>query len=424
VGHVILAVVIWFLAFQGVLWALVQERAGSGSGPSTTAWVGFGSAALGTAIVMISAFAGRGDPVLANYIPVLTHPAFETGMLLFAAGMGLSAVRTLRVIFRGIDRPVSSIRSIPFVEFGAGISASLVLLSLLCFALAGLKTPGGDPGSASIDRLVWGGGHVLQFANTAAMVMVWLMLARLTFGDKKLPGILDDPWAGRLLTVYPIAALPAPFFYLSDAPERYFTVLMAVGLGPVAGTVAIALARAVWSSRPTDRSPAPNVPLSPWSDPGFAGLILSLALFGLGGLIALGIRGSNVIIPAHYHAVIGAVTIAFMGFSYRLLPLLGRKVWSSGLARVQPYFYGAGQTLFVLGLFWAGLHGVARKTFGPAQTLHDWPQIVGMSLMGLGGLVAISGGIAFVANMVPSLLSGKAKVSVPDAEVRRLVFKL
>ena len=127
----------------------------------------------------------------------------------------------------------------------------------------------------------------------------------------------------------------------------------------------------------------------------------------------MGIRGSNVIIPAHYHGVIGGVTLAFMGFSYHLLPMLGRKVWSPRLARWQPYLYGTGQTLFVLGLFWAGVHGVPRKTFGMAQGLHDLPQMVGMSLMGVGGLIAILGGIAFIVNMVPSLIRN------PQPEISR-----
>ena len=388
VAHVVLSVVVWFLAFQGSLWALAEggQRAHGISG--RLAWAGFWAAVLGTAVLMIPAFLGWGHPVLANYVPVLTHPAFLAGLFLFGTGMGLAAFHALRVHLRA-PRPLS------FWSSGAAVSAGLVLVALVCFGLAALRVPPGTPSWMAAEHLAWGGGHVLQFASTAAMAWVWLILARWTLDEP----VLRDPWAKAVLAFYLVFALPAPLLYLGDAStaREGFTLLMAMGLGPGTGILALAVILALhrrW------RSPEGL----PWGDPGFAGLVLSLAVFGLGGILALGIRGSNVVVPAHYHGVIGGVTLAFMGLSYHLLPRLGRNVWRQGLARVQPYLYGSGQALFVLGLFWAGLHGVPRKTFGAAQGLHQADQVVGMVLMGLGGLVAILGGIAFILNLVPSLL--------------------
>jgi len=226
-----------------------------------------------------------------------------------------------------------------------------------------------------------------------------LMLARVTLDIQ----VLRDRWVKGLLLLYLIFALPAPFLYLEASPRHDFTLLMALGLGPATAAFALVILWVLFS----------RWNALPWADPRFASFVLSVAVFSLGGVISLGIRGSNVIIPAHYHGVIGGVTLAFMGFSYHLLPMLGRKVWSPRLARWQPYLYGTGQTLFVLGLFWAGVHGVPRKTFGMAQGLHDLPQMVGMSLMGVGGLIAILGGIAFIVNMVPSLIRN------PQPEISR-----
>jgi hypothetical protein len=380
VGHVNLAVVVWFLAFQGALWTLTDDGRNR-----ITAWGGIGAAALGVLALTLPAFLGWGVPILSNYVPMLTHPLFPFGLLLFAAGIGLAALGAVRTACRTI-RPSS------LLSYGGAVTAGLVLVSLVCFGSAAILMPAGLSISVFYEKLAWGGGHILQFANTAAMVLVWLILARLTLGDP----ILEDRWAKRLLGLYLIVVLPAPLFYFSEAPEIRFTLLMAVGLGPVTGLVGLMLLGAIIRRRR-------GAPL-PWSDPGFAGLVLSLTLFGLGGLISLGIRGSNVVIPAHYHAVIGAVTLAFMALSYRFLPLVGRKIWNLRLASWQPYLYGTGQALFVLGLFWAGLRDVPRKTFGVAQQLHDIGQIMGMGLMGIGGLVAILGGMAFILNMVPSLL--------------------
>ena len=52
--------------------------------------------------------------------------------------------------------------------------------------------------------------------------------------------------------------------------------------------------------------------------------------------------------------------------------------------------------LHVLGLAWSGGYGVQRKTAGSAQVLHTVQETVGMGLMGLGGLIAIIGGLLFL----------------------------
>jgi heme/copper-type cytochrome/quinol oxidase subunit 1 len=388
VGHVILAVVVWFLAFQGGLWVLAVEKG---------TWLGFWLSALGTVVLMVSAILGWGQPVLANYVPVLTHPWFLFGLFIFTIGVGISALYTLWAVLK-MTRPLT------VLTFGGAVTAGLVLLALLCLGLAAMSLPGELSSAVTVlggfENLTWGGGHVLQFANTAAMALVWLLLARLTLGVP----VLEDRWAKRLLMLYVGFALPAPFLYLMASPNGYFTLLMAIGLGPATWIIGMVLVLAMVRRRQAGLA---------WTDPRFAALVLSMGVFGLGGFISLGIRESNVIIPAHYHGVIGGVTLAFMGLSYHLLTQLGRTIWSLRLAKIQPYLYGSGQTLFVLGLLWAGIHGVSRKTFGTAQELDQLAQLIGMSLMGLGGLVAIGGGIAFIVNMVPSLLSRK----IGEAEI-------
>ncbi len=394
VAHVTLAVSVWFLVFQGALWVLsVERQGGGGAGPvfPFMGWIGFWMAVLGTATLMIPALQGWGKPALVNYIPVLLHPLFFLGLLLFTLGIWVAALYTLLMLLR---QPRSSWT---VVQTGGGVTAGLVLLAFSCFTLAGLRLiMESSPLVNSMERLVWGGGHVLQFANTAAMVLVWWILARLVFGQD----IIPQRWMKRILILYLVFAIPSPFFYFGDFSQGQFTLLMAIGLGPMTAIVLGVFVRALMKYYRSQGLP--------WGDPRFAGFIISLALFGLGGSLSLMIRGSNVIIPAHYHGVIGGVTVAFMGLSYHLIPELGRKIWSFPLARIQPYLYGGGQALFVLGLFWAGVHGVPRKTFGTAQILDQTAQVVGMGLMGIGGLVAILGGIAFIGNMIPSLISRRS----------------
>jgi heme/copper-type cytochrome/quinol oxidase subunit 1 len=137
-----------------------------------------------------------------------------------------------------------------------------------------------------------------------------------------------------------------------------------------------------------------------------AALTWSLVLFGAGGLIGLAIHGSNVKIPAHYHGSIVGVTLAFMGLAYYLLPRLGYAAPRGRLATLQPALYGAGQLGHVLGLLWSGGYGVQRKVAGSEQVLRGAEQVAAMGLMGLGGLLAVIGGLLFIVVVIQAMRAG------------------
>jgi len=108
-------------------------------------------------------------------------------------------------------------------------------------------------------------------------------------------------------------------------------------------------------------------------------------------------------IPAHYHGCIVGVTLALMGLVYHLLPRLGYGAPQGRLATLQPTLYGAGQMLHIVGLVWSGGYGVQRKVAGAEQVLRGGGEIAGMALMGLGGAIAIIGGLLFVVVVIGSL---------------------
>ena len=349
VGHVDLAVVIWFLAFMGVLWTV--SLAGF-SGIRTNylpAWIGLGVSAAGTVLVIITALFGLGSPILSNYIPVITHPLFYAGIIMFGLGLLITIIDALIAVRHVIKKRVYP-ESLPAASFGMAVSAVVVLIAIICFILAFyfLKIPSVD--DAFFERLFWGGGHILQFANTIGMVVVWLLLAALCL--KTAP--LSERGAKFLLLYYLVFALPAPILFFvynihSHAYKDAFTRLMQFGLGPSTVIFAFLILRAIWQNK-NSKLKTQNSKLM-WSDPGFSSLVMSIIIFAAGGVISLTIHGSNVKIPAHYHGVIGGVTLAFMGLAYHLLPLIDREVLFKKLAKVQPYLYGGGQFLFVLGLY-------------------------------------------------------------------------
>jgi hypothetical protein len=91
------------------------------------------------------------------------------------------------------------------------------------------------------------------------------------------------------------------------------------------------------------------------------------------------------------------VNLALFGLFLALVPLLANKRPGRTKARwLLLWLYGAGQGLHSLGLFLAGSAGVARKTAGADQALDSAWKMASMGVMGLGGLIAVIGGVMFV----------------------------
>ena len=66
VVHVDLTVLVWFLAFSGVLWSYNSANKCLRCG-----WLALLLASAGTLIITISPFTGESHPLMSNYVPVL-----------------------------------------------------------------------------------------------------------------------------------------------------------------------------------------------------------------------------------------------------------------------------------------------------------------------------------------------------------------
>ena len=385
VVHVDLSVVIWFLAFAGVLWS-VNGRPGSHGWD----WLAFGLTALGTLVIALSPFFGAGDPLMNNYIPVLRQPLFLAGGGLVALGFSVLVARSLmtRIPLNHAWNAVDALR------VGLLYSKIAALIALAAFVASFLLVPHRLQGASYYEFLFWGGGHVLQFTHSLLLLVSWLWLAHAAGYRVPLRG-----HTGVLLFSLAFSpVLMAPMIYFLDpvvsaAHHQGFTGLMRFG-GLALLPLGLVVLGAVFSGGHAD---AQQRPLR-------AALLSSLLLFTAGGVLGFLIRGANVVIPAHYHGSIVGVTLAFMGMAYLLLPRLGYAAPADRLARWQPWVYGLGQLTHILGLAISGGYGnIQRKTAGSAQGLHNLPEILGMGMMGLGGLIAITGGLMFVIVMVRAL---------------------
>jgi hypothetical protein len=354
-------------------------------------WSALVFAAVGAALMLVAPFVGPGHPLMSNYIPVLQTPLFMVALLCFGFGISLLVLRCMTA-----NAPVGLyMEGAGALRFGLNTAVVSAAMAVLAFVWSYLAIPESMTGKAYFELLFWGGGHMLQFTYTLLMLVAWLWLA--SASGVRLP--LSPRVVSILFLFGLIAVFMAPLIYYSNAVVStehilFFTWLMAYGgsLAPV--PLGLAVLYGLLRS-PTASGTQLPVRSALWT---------SMILFGIGGGIGFLIQGSNVTIPAHYHGSIVGVTLAFMGMTYDVLPRLGYARPNLRLATVQPWIYGGGQLLHVLGLVWSGGYGVQRKVAGAEQGLDGMEKIIAMGLMGFGGLVAIIGGLMFLVVVLAAML--------------------
>lgn len=383
--HVDLSVLVWFVAIAGLLWSINGNRIGILWG-----WVALFLSGIGTSIMSISAFIAQGDPIMANYIPIINSKLFISGLLVFALGSALLVMRGLLSAPKvGLLKDGASA-----LRFGTNASTIASAIALLAFGWSFATLSQNISGKAYYEILFWGGGHTLQFTWTLLMLVSWLWLGS-ACGARTLlsPRLTTLMFALALASVF-----VTPYAYLAyDVTtvehRNLHTWAMRLGGGLAIGPIALSLCFGLW------HAPITNDTTKPLR----SALIASMCLFAAGGFIGALISGNNVKIPAHYHGCIVGVTLAFMGLVYHLLPQLGYGAVRGKLANTQPYIYGIGQFIHIIGLVWSGGYGVQRKLAGADQALHSTGEIASMGLMGIGGLAAIIGGLLFIVVVISSV---------------------
>jgi len=378
VVHVDLSVLLWFLLAASLVWFLA-----SGSRVTMLTKAALWCFWAGMVIMAITPFTGDAHPIINNYVPVLQHPLFFVALGFVLAGLLFQACHALWWV-RWWKSSAAMERA---VQFGVWSSALIALTAALALVASHLLLPADVVGEMYYEALFWGGGHMLQFTHTHLLMVVWLWLLVHMDGERTLPPtLLTALWGFGLLVV-----LGGIWPYLDGvvhdyAFHRFFTLQMAFFNGSYVIPVGLIVAWELWQGKAKSTSGADRVV--------YNSLLASFLLFAAGGMISLFIEGTNVIIPAHYHGSIVGVSLAYMGLFYLLLPKLGMAAAESRAARWQPLLYGGGQLLHILGLFVSGGYDVARKTTESYEGITGAQ--IGMGMMGLGGLIAIIGGVMFV----------------------------
>jgi len=434
-AHGLDVLLVWIIFFEmAILYFASAVLLNSRIATPRLGWAQFGLMLVGSLIVNVAVLQGNSTVMFTSYVPMQATPWFYLGMILFAVGALIGCfVFFATLVIAKAEKTYEG--SIPLVTFGAMTAAIIAVFALVSGAIILIPTLFWSLGwVANIDPLMyktiwWAMGHSSQQINMAAQVSVWYAIGAMVLGAKP----LSEKISRMAFLLYILFLQLASAHHLLAEPglssewkifNTSYAMYLAVLGSMIHGMSIPGAIEAAQRSRGLTNGIFEWLRKAPWGNPAFAGMFLSLVLFGfLGGIsgVVMGTEQINLImhntiyVPGHFHAtVVAGTTLAFMAITYLIVPLIFRReLVMKKLAQWQPYLFGlgvAGISLFMMG---AGTLGVARRhwdiTFSDASLPFDYPAtaFLMMGLNGLSAIVAAIGGIAYVVIVVGSILFGK-----------------
>ena len=380
--HVVFSFVVWFVVCGIILMQVATFRLSEGT--PTLANLGVpGLTAMTIAFVLLAtpALMDRGIPSLNNYVPAITDPVYYAGLLAVGFATALASVRALANAMT---------RTGPLEPLGAaGLACAVIALTAItAFALSWNRLGGMPTIAADNEDLFWSGGHIFQFFNTTLMIGAWLLLGGRALGHPPVrPKVAMAALAlNALLAIGGLALMfiETPF----SVEERHLYTLYQYALAPAPILIGVLAGVALLRAPRTEGAAAGTARLA---------LGLSIIVFFAGGFLGMFVDGLDTRTPAHYHGVIGGVNVAAMAFLLLfVLPLLDRGLIRWKAARASLWLYGLGQLLHSLGLFIAGGYGAPRKVSDTSLGMDVIGNWIGHLGIGIGGVIAVLGGILFI----------------------------
>ena len=407
------------------------------------AWAGFWLMIAGAVVNNYSVLRGDSSVMFTSYAPMGAHPTFYLGLILFAVGALISCFVFLGTLV--VARAERTYRgSIPLVTFGALTACIIAVFTIAAGAIILIPTFLWSAGLVEyMDSLMyktvwWAFGHSSQQVNVSAHVAVWYAVAAIVFGAKPLS---EKVSRGAFLLYIFFLQLASAHHLLVDPGltsnwkifNTSYAMYLAVLASMVHGLTVPGAIEVAQRQKGYTRTLFEWLRKAPWGNPVFSSMFISLIGFGfLGGIsgVMMGTEQLNLIIhntiyvPGHFHAtVVIGTTLAFMGLTYFLIPVLFRRELAfPTLAKYQPYVFGLAMSGVALFLMGAGTLGVPRRHwdigFSGVAFPHEFPGAAWlmMALAGISGLIAIVGGGMYLLITVWSVFLGK-RIATPGFQL-------
>jgi len=376
-GHVINAIIFWFMSFIIVIWS----RSFNTKVPGTVII----AAIIGAVLVLASVFRASGNMVKNNYVPTIDDPVFFTGLALFFIAF------TINVFFY-IKESFKLFGSQDIEEDTIAVSVIIALIIFISFVYSLIFTRYGAGTDTFYERLYWIPGHIQQLLNGIILAFIWHKLTGNKNSYSPIETILLRA-SNRVILASSVLLLltPLQFDPISGSAMKISSSVYAYGLGlPLFLHAIIVLKNNKFNLKST----------------AYSAVFLSIILYTIGAAIGYIGFGNDTRIPAHYHGTVGSITLAMMGYSFIFLKDYFSLEKLATIAKLQPFLYGLGMVSLVTGMFISGLHGAPRKVHGTAFT-DDPVALFSLSLIGLGTVLAVSGGIIFVVYSLKVIIKGE-----------------
>ncbi len=358
--HVNLSVLVWMCSIISIILSLAVTA------KSKYFYFLWCSSAIASFFIFISMFVPDTLAIKNNYIPVLENKLFLYSLSILLVGILLNAILSIK-----------SSSSIPLISIGTIGLVIIILSAFLCFIMAWRTMPSDLNKIQFYEYLFWGGGHLLQFAFTQAMFLIYLIIPN-TSTTTVNPKIIILALLANTFT-----ALFAPIIYLFYSADDLKLIDFFTWHMRIAGAILpLFLIIVVFCN-------IKNLLKDNYC------LLCSFILFIYGGILGVLTTHGNVTIPAHYHGSIVGISLAFMSFIYWLLPQLGYREVKNTMIKLQIYTYSIGQFLHITGLEWLGGYGAIRKVASLPSASAGLARLCFV----LGGLTATIGGLLFVVIM-------------------------
>jgi cytochrome c oxidase subunit 1 len=435
-AHGINLLIFWIIFFEMAALIFTSSTVlGARLATPRLGWVAYGlmvtGALLNNYAVLVQ---GNSSVMMTSYVPMPADTMFYVGLILFAVGALIVCFMFLgTLIIAKAEKTYEG--SIPLVTFGGLTACIIAIFTIASGAVILIPTLLWNLGlvsnvDAGVYRLIWWAfGHSSQQINVTVHVTIWYAIAAIVFGAKPLSEKVSRFAFLLYIAVLQIASahhllvdpgLSSEWKIFNTSYAMYLAVMASMVHGlTVPGSIEAA-----------QRAHGFNAGLfqwlrkAPWGNPVFSGMFISLIGFGvLGGItgVVMGAEQINLIVhntlyvPGHFHGtVVVGTTLAFMAFSYWLVPMLFRReLVLPKLASWQPYIFGLGMTGVSLFLMGAGTLGVPRRhwdiLFSSTDAGYEFSAaaLTMMSLNGMSVVLAAIGGTAFIVVIVGTVLFGR-----------------
>lgn len=443
-GHGANVLLFWIIFFEiAVLYFASAVILGCRLAAPRFAWLAFVVMVTGALMANYAVLRGDSSVMFTSYPPMQASQWFYLSLIVFAVGALLAVfVFFGTLVVAKAENTYDG--SVPLVTFGAITAGIIAVFTLASGAIILIPTWLWSLGLVSnIDSLMykvvwWGMGHSSQQINVSAHVAIWYAIGAMVVGARPLSekvsrmAFLMYILFLQLASAHHILAEPGMSSTWKIVNTSYMMYLAVMG-SMIHGLTVPGAIEAAQRRNGFTRGAFEWLTKAPWGNPAFAGMFLSLVMFGfIGGIsgVVLGTEQLNVLmhntiyVPGHFHGtVVAGTTLAFMAMTYLVVPLIfQRDILWPGLARWQPFVFGIGAggiSLFMMG---AGTLGVARRHWDISLTdaahAFEYPAAAYL-MMGLNGIFAILaalGGVMFILIVVASILAGP-RLDAPGAKL-------